>query len=733
MSIMRRRSGVLLRAAPLALLLPGCLINTDLYHRRLEELTDNDDDGYNEDDGDCDDSNPAVNPGADELCNSFDDNCDGRIDEADPTNDVAWRADGDGDGFADDATVATPACTSPGEGWTSEAGDCDDHNTEIWPGAPELCDGVDNDCDGAADEEPSTDPPTWYHDADGDGFGRLDGAVTQCAAPSEQGWTLEGTDCDDTNALTYPGADEQCDGEDNDCDGAIDDPPVASGGWYPDVDHDGYGDEGAGSCSSVDGYTEVGGDCDDSDAGVNPDATEVCNDGADNDCDGTPGDCVWPLSVDMTDWITISPVNQNETLGSAGSSGDFNGDGINEVVVSAALAWATDGSEQPGAAYLFEGPITASVDTQQATMTWWGDGEHFAAGASIVVHDLNGDGFDDLQVGAPNRTVGGVVWAGSLYTLYGPLEDDGALEEVYDWRLNGSTYNDSVGYRSYSVGDLDGDGLPDFGTGYEFIDYGADRTGAVWIFTTAGTGTTTADDEATAFIYGSDAYDEIGLGFTGLDLDGDGTGDLVVGGQNVETGSVSGAALVFLGPVVGTIAGNDADLYFSGETDGGYAGRKVDALGDINGDGLEDLLVGAPYTNNKGAAYVIWGAPDIDTKSLSDADVKIRGDRANQYLGYSVQRLDDLNQDGWPDLFLSENHADAWGYVFFGPLSTTATFQASDADVILTGDAGTDFTYESAFTPGDFTGDGVADLFVGSYKYGVDWDGIVYLIPGVGY
>ena len=172
--------------------------------------------------------------------------------------------------------------------------------------------------------------------------------------------------------------------------------------------------------------------------------------------------------------------------------------------------------------------------------------------------------------------------------------------------------------------------------------------------------------------------------------------------------------------LAGTVAARGTD----------QAGRKVDNLGDINGDGLEDLLVGAPQAS-QGSACILWGDTEITSRGLADSDVKFRSSRTDDQLGYSVQHLDDLNDDGWPDLFLSENQADAWAYVFFGPLSTTATFQASDANLTLAGDT-SDRVYETAFTPGDFTGDGVSDLFVGPYKYGVDWDGIVYLIPGAG-
>ncbi|MDP2312723.1 MAG: MopE-related protein [Pseudomonadota bacterium] len=732
-----RRGGALARLLALTLLLPGCLINTELYEQRLAALTDDDGDGQTELEGDCDDTNAAVGVGAPELCNGFDDNCEGGIDEVATGNDVAWAADADGDGYASDSATAYAACASPGAGWVSAWGDCDDDDDTTRPGAPEACDGRDNDCDSAADEEPTVSPPTWHPDEDEDGYGQLARGVSQCLAPEVRGWVQDDTDCDDTDGAIHPAAPERCNGTDDDCDDQVDEAPVTdAAGWYPDEDRDGYGDDAAAACTAAAGFVDVGGDCDDTDAGVNPPAAEVCNDGADNDCDGGPGDCVWDDTIDMTAQHRISAVYEGEGLGYAGGTGDLDGDGRNEIVVSAGTAYSPTAAAALGAVMVFRTPITTDLTEDEAEWTFWGDHDHSGAGSSIVVHDLDGDGFDDLQVGSGAQTVDGQMWAGTLYTVFGPLTGGGLLEEEADWKLVGTTADESIGMRAYALGDLDGDGLPDFGTGYEFIDHrGLDRTGAVYVFTTVGSGTEAAADTATAVIYGSEEYDEIGLGATGLDLDGDGFSDLVVGAQGYDSDPADGAALVFMGPVAGSIAGDDADLVFTGESSASYAGRMVDTVGDINGDGLDDLLVGAPQTDD-GAAYLIWGASTLAGGPLADANVKFRGDRANYFqLGYSLDGLGDLNEDGWPDLFISENYyPGGQGYVFFGPLATPATYQASTADVVLSGDGRSDAVYETAFTPGDATGDGVSDLVVGSYKYGGDaWDGVVYLVPGVGY
>jgi hypothetical protein len=150
--------------------------------------------GWVIDASDCDDSNSSVNPGAEEACNDIDDDCDGEVDEELESN---WYADADGDGFGDPA-VEVVDC-EPGAGWVEDAADCDDANSSINPDAQEICDSLDNDCDGLVDDDDDSidGTSTWYADADGDGFGD-DGAVMEaCNQPS--GYAEYGGDCDDSD------------------------------------------------------------------------------------------------------------------------------------------------------------------------------------------------------------------------------------------------------------------------------------------------------------------------------------------------------------------------------------------------------------------------------------------------------------------------------------------------------------------------------------------------------
>ncbi len=199
--------------------------------------------------------------------------------------------DSDSDGYGDSGT-AEMACVVE-SGFATVGGDCDDTNSAVNPGAIEMCDTVDNDCDGNTDDASATDVSTWYADADSDSYG--DGSVAEMACDALSGYVADSTDCNDTDAAVNPGAMEVCDsGLDNDCDGASDDADsdvvtlTGSESW-PDADSDSYGDESASStwsCTVPSGSVENDDDCNDSDAGINPGATEIADDGIDQDCSG---------------------------------------------------------------------------------------------------------------------------------------------------------------------------------------------------------------------------------------------------------------------------------------------------------------------------------------------------------------------------------------------------------------------------------------------------------------
>ena len=233
---------------------------------------------------DCDDDNDGINPNATEICNGVDDDCDGAVDE--DLIFVTYYVDVDGDGFGDAADPGISLCADPNDGSVTNNLDCDDDNDGINPNAIEICNGVDDDCDGAVDEDLIFE--TYYVDVDGDGFGDVaDPGVSLCADPND-GSVTNNLDCDDDNDGINPDATEICNGIDDDCDGAVDEGLIFDT-YYVDVDGDGFGDvadPGISLCADPnDGSVTNNLDCDDDNDGINPDATEICN-GVDDDCDG---------------------------------------------------------------------------------------------------------------------------------------------------------------------------------------------------------------------------------------------------------------------------------------------------------------------------------------------------------------------------------------------------------------------------------------------------------------
>ena len=238
-------------------------------------------------DGDCDDVVAAVNPGASEVCNGADDNCDGQADEGAAQGCTTYYPDGDGDGFGT-AAGAKCQCTG-GVGLVTESGDCDDKVAAVNPNATEACNGIDDNCDGVVDELMATGCSAYFEDKDSDNHGKP--GVSQClCAPTGDFKATVGDDCNDNNSQVYPGAGELCNGVDDDCDTQVDEEGAfGCTSFFKDSDNDGYGVTSNKKCLcvAVDPYdSTLPGDCVDTDKQVYPTAIEACN-GKDDNCNGT--------------------------------------------------------------------------------------------------------------------------------------------------------------------------------------------------------------------------------------------------------------------------------------------------------------------------------------------------------------------------------------------------------------------------------------------------------------
>ena len=231
--------------------------------------------GYVPISSDCNDQNATVYPSAPEQCDGIDNNCDGEVDE---NLYITWYLDYDGDGFGD-SNFSNNDC-DPGTGYVDNDLDCDDLNASAYPGNSEICDGIDNDCDGDVDGNLAS---IFYPDSDGDGFGDPSSPISVCNTAN--GLVDNPNDCDDNDASAFPGATEVCDEIDNNCDGVVDEDLVLT--WYLDNDQDTFGDPlyQMQACNRPFGYTDNPQDCDDNSASVSPFAVEIC-DSIDNNCDG---------------------------------------------------------------------------------------------------------------------------------------------------------------------------------------------------------------------------------------------------------------------------------------------------------------------------------------------------------------------------------------------------------------------------------------------------------------
>lgn len=256
--------------------------------------------GYVRNNKDCNDSNSNVNPNATEICDHLDNNCNYLIDENVTTQ---FYRDFDNDGFGN-ISISIWDCTPPA-GYVRVYGDCNNTNSAIHPNATEVCDFIDNNCDGFIDENLLV---TFYQDADQDGFGNNSIIVETCFAPA--GYTNIGGDCNDTAAAINPNAVEICDYIDNNCNAEIDE-----GLWvtsYLDSDRDTYGNASTSftGCTVPTNYVLNSDDCDDFNANVHPNMVETCND-IDDNCNSI---------IDELVKITYYVDNDNDAYGNSSDS-----------------------------------------------------------------------------------------------------------------------------------------------------------------------------------------------------------------------------------------------------------------------------------------------------------------------------------------------------------------------------------------------------------------------------
>ncbi len=392
-------------------------------------------------------------------------------------------------------------------------------------------------------------------------------------------------------------------------------------------------------------------------------------------------------SIESDSLILTGETTNNNFGYSLSSAGDVNGDGFADVIVGAVLF-----NHNRGRAYIFYGGL--SMDNIADVILTGEASNNFFGKAVSSAGDVNDDGYSDVIVGAVGYNSG----RGRAYIFYGGA----IMNNMADVIMTGENQGDEFGYSVSSTGDVNGDGYSDVIVGADIYPDFTDKRGRAYIFFGGGSINNVADVTMTGEYPNN--YFGISVSDAG-DLNNDGYSDVIVGAKGYNTGT--GRAYIFNG---GFLMDTIPDIVMTGQNQGDDFGI-VSSAGDVNGDGFDDVIIGANnYENFKGRAYIFNGGFLMDTIP----DIVMTGQNQGDDFGI-VSSAGDVNGDGFDDVIVSANQFQNFtgrSYIFYGDLSMDTT-----PDLILTGNALSEYFGFSVSSAGDVNGDGYSDVIVGSIGY----------------